>query len=106
MASFQQINERLIPIKQYVTPTTGATVTANNNGYVVLFINPAGSLLALTIAFPAVPQDGDRLQITSSQAVTTVTMSGGTIIGALTSFVVGSKATFAYESTSTTWYPL
>lgn len=103
MAS-KSIDERLIPIKQYATPTTGATVTVNPNGYVVLILNPAGSLLALTITLSASPSDGDRVGISCSQAVTTVTMNGGTIIGALTTASIATFATYVYNSDSTSWY--
>lgn len=103
VTQFKSIDERLIPQVQYSAPTTGATVTVNGNGNIKLLINPAGSLLALTIAFPASPQDGDVLQLGSTQAVTTVTMSGGTIVGGLTSFVIGSSATYCYSTTAAEW---
>lgn len=97
------IDERLIPQVQYSAPTTGSTVTVQSTGHVRLLINPAGSLLALTISFPGSPSDGDVLQLGSTQAVTTVTMSGGTIVGGLTSFVVGSTATYCYSVTASEW---
>lgn len=98
------ISERLVPIKQYATPTTGQTVTVNSNGYVKLVINPAGSLLALTITLPASPTDGDIVTIGTSQAVTTLTMNGGTIVGGLATLSIASFATYVYNSDSTTWY--
>ncbi len=97
------ISERLIPCKQYVTPTTGSTVNVNTNGNVCLFINPAGSLLALTVALPGSPQDMDVLEIHSSQVITGLTMSGGTIIGALTSMVIGTFASYRYYSDTSSW---
>lgn len=102
--SFTQINERLIPAKQYVTPTTGSTITVNSNGFVKLVINPAGSLLALTVTLPASPTDGDIVTIGTSQAVTTLTMNGGTIVGGLSTLSIASFATYVYNSDSTTWY--
>lgn len=104
MASFQEINERLIPIKQYITPTTGSTVNVNTNGYVRLIVDPAGSLVALTIAFPGSPQDGDTVQASFSQTITTLTMNGGTILSSLTTTLAGSKGTWVYDSTSTKWH--
>lgn len=104
--AYSEINERLVPIPQEVAPITGSTVNVNTNGNVVLLINPAGSLLALTIAFPASPTTGDRIEVSSSQAVTTVTMNGGTIIGAIASFVIGSKATYVYGGSAASWFPL
>jgi hypothetical protein len=104
--AFQEISDRLIPIPQEVAPTTGSTVTVNSNGFVVLLINPAGSLLALTIALPSSPTTGDRVEISSTQAITTVTMSGGTISGALTTLAASGKATYVYGGSAATWFPL
>lgn len=102
--STQTIDQRLIPTKQYATPTTGSTVNINTNGYVRLRLNPAGSLLALTLALPSSPSDGDTVEIASTQAVTTLTMSGGTIIGALTTLVVGTFAVYEFNSDSSQWF--
>lgn len=97
------LDVRFVPTKQYVTPTTGATVTVNTNGYVCLFLNPAGTLLALTVAFPGSPTDGDVVEIHSSQAITGFTISGGTVIGPLTTMAVGTFAKYRYYSDTSSW---
>lgn len=96
-------NVRLIPTKQYVTPTTGSTVNVNTNGYACLFINPAGSLLALTVSFPSTPTDGDVVEVHSSQAITTLTMSNGTVIGPLTTMAIATFAKYRYYSDTSSW---
>lgn len=68
------LDERLIPSIQYVTPTTGGTVNVNASGHVRLLVNPA------------------------------LTISGGTVLGALTAFAVGSFATYIFNTTSSQWY--
>lgn len=98
------IEERLIPTVQYSVPTTGATITASTSGNVTLLINPAGSLLALTLALNGSPSDGDRLRIGSSQVATTFTMTGGTVIGPLTSLAVATFATYTYSATAAQWF--
>lgn len=98
------MDTRLIPTIQYATPTTGQTVTATASGNVTLLINPAGTLLALTVALNGSPSDGDRLNIASSQAVTTLTMSGGTVIGPLTTAAIGTFATYMYSGSSSNWF--
>jgi len=98
------INERLTPSTQYVTPTTGSTVNVNDAGALTLLINPAGTLLALTIALNGSPTDGDRINLGSSQAITTLTMSGGTIVGPLTTAAVGTFASYQYNATSSSWF--
>ncbi len=103
MAS-KTLEERLIPQVQYTTPTTGSTVTVNTNGHVRLLLNPAGSLLALTVTLPSSPSDGDIVQLCSSQIVTGLTMNGGTIIGALTTLAVATFASYVYSADSSKWF--
>jgi hypothetical protein len=98
------IDIRLIPTVQYVTPTTGSTINASTLGNVSLLINPTGSLLALTLALNASPSDGDKISIASSQVVTGFTMTGGTVIGALTSLAIASFATYEYSATANQWF--
>lgn len=86
---------------QYATPTTGQTVVANGAG--ALVINPAGTLVALTITFPASPIDGQAFEILSTQIVTTMTLSGGTIASALTTIGVNGAARWRYSTTAATW---
>jgi len=78
---------------QYATPTTGSTVIANGKD---LIINPAGALLALTVTFPSSPDDGQLFNISFTQAITTLTLNGGTILGTLTSVAGISGAHWQY----------
>lgn len=89
---------------QYVTPTTGSTVTATAARNVMLLINPAGTLVALTLALNGSPLDGDIINLASSQVVTGFTMSGGTVIGPLTSLAVATFATYCYSASSSNWF--
>jgi hypothetical protein len=98
------MDERLIPQIQYATPTTGATVNVASNGFVKLLINPAGSLLALTVSLPSSPSDGDVLNLASTRAITTLSMTNGTVIGALTSMAIGTFATYMYHTTTNEWW--
>lgn len=97
-------NVRAMPIVQYSAPTTGSTINVGTTGNIKLLINPAGAILALTITLPSTPTDGDQLSIASSQAVTTLTMNGGTIIGPLTSLAAATFANYIYSSTTTSWF--
>ncbi len=86
---------------QYATPTTGSTVTSDGSPQLIL--NPGGALLALTIAFPASPADGQIFKFCSTQAVTTLTLSGGTIAGALTTIATNGFASYVYSSSAAEW---
>lgn len=98
------IDLRLVPQRQEVQPTTGQTVTVQSSGTVKLFINPAGTLVALTIALPSSPSDLDSVNISSSQAITGLTMSGGTIVGPLTTMAIGTFATYTFSATTNQWW--
>lgn len=98
------ISDRLVPTRQEVAPTTGSTVTVNSTGCIKLFINPAGTLVALTVALPSSPQDLDAVTLSSTQAITTLTMSNGTISGALTTMAIATFATYTYSSTTSQWW--
>lgn len=98
------MDERTIPTVQYVAPTTGATVNVTSHGHVRLIIDPADSILALTVAFPGSPQNGDIIEASFSQTITTLTMNGGTLLSALTTTLAGSKGTWIYSSTSSKWH--
>lgn len=89
-------------VYQYSTPTTGQTV--NSNGAEYLVINPAGALLALTVGFPSSPVDGQLFNLSSTQAVTTITLtSSGTIDGTLTGIAANGTAGWIYIASITTW---
>lgn len=84
------------------TPTTGTTVTLVNNQTNI--INPSGALVALTIALPSSPSNNDKVEITFTQAVTTIGYSGGTVVGGPTTIAATGQYYLTYDSTSTSWY--
>jgi lysophospholipase L1-like esterase len=84
------------------TPMTGGSVTIIDKNYNI--INPAGSLLALTIVLPSSPADGDYVKIKYTQAITTVTYSGGTVVDPITSPIAGGLVELHYSTGTTSWY--
>ncbi len=88
---------------QYVTPSAGDTVTITGSANTTLLLNPAGTLLTLTIALPSSPVDGDRVQIGSSQIITTLSITG-TIVGTMATIALGGFASFCYNSTANKWF--
>lgn len=103
-ATTYTMDSRTVPTIQYATPTTGQTVTIGSTGSTRLILNPAGTLVALTVTFPSTPTDGDYVSLCSSQAITTLTMNGGTVIGALTTAAIGTFASYIYNATTTSWF--
>lgn len=84
------------------TPTTGGTVTLVNNKYNI--INPAGTLATLTVALPSSPANNNIVYIKYTQAVTSVTYSGGTVVGSTGAAVVGGLVVLTYDAVTTSWY--
>lgn len=83
------------------TPTTGQTVTLVKNRYNI--INPAGALLALTVALPAA-NNNDLVYIKFTQNVTTLSYSGGTVSDAITAPTIGSLIVLVYDLGTNIWY--
>jgi hypothetical protein len=79
-------------------PTTGGTVNLVNNSNTI--IEPTGSLVSLTIVFPATPVSGDRVIITFNQAITTVTYNGNgnTVAGQIISPIIGMQKLYTFSS--------
>lgn len=85
-----------LSVSQSATPATGATVTvtAHNGAHKTVYINPAGTIAALTLAL-ADGLDGQTLAVIFTHIVTTLTITGnfedpGTKIGPS----VGANNTF------------
>lgn len=90
---------------QYSTATTGNTITATDDGSDVQVIHENSILtVALTVSFPANPQDGQQFGFCSVNGITGLTLSGGTIISALTTLAAGLGAVFIYRKANTKWY--
>ena len=90
----------------YYTSTTGQTVTLSvKTGDESCIINPAGTLAALTIGFPANASsiDGETREIRITQAITTLSSSGGTVLGLPTTTAAGFSRTFTYYAAASAW---
>lgn len=89
-------------------PTTGFSITIANN-ISTLILKPAGTLATGTITMPATPIDGQNVRFTSSQIITSLTVSpnsGQSIVGAPTTLGLGQGNAFIYSLSDTTWYRL
>lgn len=101
MAGTAMTQNYLLNSTQYVVATTGTTVTAD--GSAILLLDPAGTLLALTITMPASPIDKQHFTIGTSQIITALTITG-TIVGTLTTLALGGFATFQWNATAAKWF--
>lgn len=89
-----------------IVPTTGQTLAIPNNISIVQ-MTPAGGLTALTLTTPTAPLDGQRLQIFSTQAITTFNLTataGQTVNGNLAgSLGANANVEYIYSASNTTW---
>lgn len=95
-----------VNIYSYQQPATSFNIIpAANVGFLIL--DPAGALLAGTVTMPASPSDGQTLRVSSSQAITTLTVtpnSGQSVSAPLTALAAGGCFGYIYRASNTTWY--
>lgn len=88
---------------QYVVPTTGNTVVSN--GAQTLICNPSGTLSALTIDFPSTAQTGQTFNLIITQAIGTLSLTGGAGINIEGSFPSSStNGKGGWVLYGTTWF--
>jgi hypothetical protein len=98
-------------VYQPATPLTGATVTVTRPAgpalvNINLAIKPATAIATLTTALSGSFMNGDKLTISSSQSVRSLTITGGTFLDVPVSITAGGAFTYYYDASSTTWRPI
>lgn len=112
----KQQQERLTATQQIIT-TGSATTLANAKGPIQVLVNPAATLSAHAITFPATPVDGQTVSIvfggtmTSGVVVTSTTVVANTGQGVIEPAAPGSKSAgtalaYRYNLANTKWYRL
>lgn len=75
----------------------------------VLLLDPAGTIASYTVTMPASPLDGHVVNISTTETITTFTLSpnaGQSIENAPTTLTAGSSVRYIYHLATTTWYRL
>ena len=88
------------------TPVTGFSYTVPAKTVGTVF-SPAATLLTGTITMPAAPVDGMTVSLSTTQAITTLTLNanvGQSISNAVATFAVGGTASYLYRASNTMWY--
>lgn len=91
-------------ILQIATAPTSGTVVATNASTTIMLIDNPGLLLSLTVPLPAIPVDLQRFTVACNAAITVMTVSGGTVRGALAGLAAGGFMTFRYSATLNVWF--
>lgn len=92
--------------QQYAAPSaTGFSVTILA-GDIWLILQPLAGYAAGTITLPLNPTNGQRVQVSCTQAVTTLTVAGNgrTVTGAPTTLAANGFFTMQYDATFASWY--
>lgn len=101
----QQLNTGNLRVVQPVTPTTGQTVQMNNDSTDgTLFLTPAGTLASLTVQFPSDAKSvlGQIRFIGTTQAITSLTMTGASFLNVFNS--LNANDCFGFQKVATnTW---
>lgn len=87
---------------QYAQPATGFSIAAGSVG--TLILNPAGTLAAGTVTFPASPSDGQTFRISTSQTITALTLAGATISNAVTTLAAGAVTGYKWVAAASSWF--
>lgn len=96
-------------ITQYAAPSaTGFSVTVSpptNGTNVRLLLSPVAGYAAGTIVLPSTPVDGQEVLVSSTQSVTTLTVSAAnTLNGAPTTLAANAFFRMRYDGTLGGWY--
>lgn len=97
-------------LTQYITPGDGASVPITDNGNNTwCLIAPAGSLSTLTLTLPLNTNcaDGQMVLVTSTQAITTLTIglnSSSAAFGAPTTMAANAFFTLRFLTATNSWY--
>jgi hypothetical protein len=92
----------------YNAPATGFSITIGN-AVKGLVLDPAGTLATGTITMPGNPHDGRVVKISSSQAVTALTLTPNTgqsfsAGGAVSTLAANSAISYIWRNSLNTWY--
>jgi hypothetical protein len=93
-------------VAQYAAPSaTGFTVTVAQ-GNTRLHLTPVAGYAAGTIVLPAVKTNGQIVKVNSTQAVTTLTVSGAgsTVTGAPTTLAANAFFEMTWDATLAAWF--
>jgi hypothetical protein len=101
-------NASLVLGYQRVASATSAGSTTINNNISFLVLHASGTLTTYTVTMPATPIDGQLVNVTCNQSITTLTLSGNsgqTIVGAPVTLATGAGINYIWVNADSLWYP-
>lgn len=104
--AFVQLGARVLDT-QYAAPSaTGFSVTVTGTDDAWLILTPVAGYADGTIVLPASPTDKQRVEVSCSQAVTTLTVggNGNSVVGAPTTLAAGGFFAMLFDDVLNSWY--
>ena len=92
------------PLIQYSTAASASTVTCLDYGESLCVIHETTLVALLTLSLPATPVGGQSVKFVSVGGVTALTLSGGTVVNALTTIAAGGTCEYTYTKDTSKWY--
>lgn len=96
------------PTSQYLSPLTGFALTLEGTDDLHLILTPASTIATGEIILPVSPGtvDKQRVIVTSSQEITSLTVSGNgaTVLGGPSTIAAAGYFTLKYDMQTNTWY--
>jgi hypothetical protein len=102
IATTPMVQAAMVDQPQVVAPSTGNTV-AMANGASLLIVNSATLLATLNIVLPPAPVDGQRAVITTTNTITAVQITGGTVRGGITTLSASGFVRYVYSAAVGAW---
>ena len=93
-------------VQQYSAPSITGFTTVVLVADTWLILTPTGTMATGTITLPAVRNAQQWVQVSTTQAVTALTVggAGASVSGAPTTLAAGGFFTMAYDETTNAWY--
>jgi hypothetical protein len=91
---------------QYAAPSATAFTVTVSAADTWLILTPTGAFAAGTIVLPSAPTDKAVVNVNSTQAITSLTVSAGgtTVTGAPTTLAQNGFFTMRYDAATSAWY--
>jgi hypothetical protein len=94
-------------VTQYAAPNASgfsvAIAPPTNGASMYLLLTPVAGYAAGTIVLPSITQDGQEVLVSTTNAITALTISGGTVTGAPTTLAAGGFFRLRYDGFYKTW---
>jgi hypothetical protein len=92
-------------VTQYAAPSaTGFSVQLGNVPNTWLLLTPVADYAAGTLVLPTVLTNQMEITVNSTHAITALSITGGTVIGAPTTLTANGFFKLRYDNVSLTWY--